>query len=138
MLPIDRWDDDYLLEIKGLRETGDIERKAAAMLEGMGADRNKKRAAAEEIAKQVCAFANAEGGLLLFGVTNAGDLDNGVEETFNGKPIGDWVDDVVAGNLLPAGLTVRSRVIARAGHQRRGARGFGHFHSIKRSTTTLG
>jgi hypothetical protein len=106
--PLSEWDDAYLDEVDATEESGELEKKGSAGL---------KRAT---IAKQVCAFANAGGGFVVFGLKDrkaGGGLDKGVNEVGN--------TTIKALELIPklhepAILGCEALFIRRNGHHQRG------------------
>ena len=54
-----------------------------------------KRVLQGEIAKQVCAFANAGGGFLVFGVAASGGRDGGVSEHVGSQPVKEWAEQII-------------------------------------------
>ena len=111
MRPVENWDPDYLLEIAASTETARLEKKASAKF-----DLSKKADLKEEIAKQVCAFANSGGGFLIFGIDKNGNLDGGVETKVGKLPVKEWVEAEIPTLVLPATHGCEARLIVRPQH----------------------
>ena len=81
MLPIEYWDEIYVLdEIANAAECENFERHvAAALTDG------------ETLAKDICAFANAGGGILAYGLNDAGGLDAGISDSIGNQSVASWV-----------------------------------------------
>src|SRR5690348_13150660 len=96
--PLDEWDLEQVKEIAdpAFGESGELEKKASAKF-----DLTTKPAKAEtksEIAKQICAFANAGGGFIVFGVNDiagGGGVDGGIEDKVGSQPVREWVEALV-------------------------------------------
>ena len=73
-LPLADW--TSVKEVAGRTEGFDLEKKASAKFD----PENQKGATQLELAKQVCAFANASNGVLMYGIANDGTLDAGILE----------------------------------------------------------
>jgi hypothetical protein len=85
MRPIDEWDQAYVLsEVQNAQESEKFERKASVAL----SDR-------ESLAKEICAFANAGEGTLVFGLMDGGGLDAGVDEHVGREPVQSWAEKVI-------------------------------------------
>jgi predicted HTH transcriptional regulator len=115
MRPIEEWDSDYLLEVAPLLENEGYERKASALF--MLDSRGKPTSATEtEIAKQVCAFANAGDGFLVFGINNDGKLDDGIPAQIGRTPVKEWVEARIPKLTTPSIPDCKVAFIKRAGH----------------------
>src|SRR4051794_16442299 len=116
MRELDEWDADYLLEIANpsCPETARLERKASLLFSTKG------RATRDEIAKQVSAFGNADGGFLVFGIADTGGLDDGVEPLVGRQTVKDWVEAIVPKLVQPPLVGCEARLISRPGHHRDG------------------
>lgn len=65
-----------------------------------------------EIARQVSAFSNARSGFLVFGVTNSPRaIDGGVPSTIGSTPVKQWVEQTIAGLLVPQVVHCAARFI---------------------------
>lgn len=107
MRPIDEWDEGYVLaeieDIKKAPETEVFERKASAA----PFDR-------EKMAKEICAFANAGDGMIVYGALDAkdgGGIDAGVEAMNGRQPIQSWVEQQIPGFHHPPIETCKVRFI---------------------------
>jgi hypothetical protein len=87
---LEEWDEQYVQEIAKPGEYDWLEKKASATL-----DDPRSNVAKQEIAKQVCAFANAGDGFLVFGIDNAGALDAGVLRKVSEQPIEEWIEALI-------------------------------------------
>jgi predicted HTH transcriptional regulator len=74
--PLADWTEDYVREVAARPEGFDLEKKASDKFD----PENNKGKTQDELAKQVCAFANASSGVLIYGVADNGTLDQGVPE----------------------------------------------------------
>ena len=87
-----------------VEESRELERKASEKftVNTDGRVTDDTRAA---IAKQVCAFSNADGGLLIFGIRDAkdgGGIDGGVPSTIGREPVKDWAEKIIPKLLHPS------------------------------------
>jgi len=99
-----------------------LEKKASAKLDT--SDKAKKREALSELAKHVCAFSNAGGGFVLYGVNDAkagGGLDGGVERNVGKQPVEDWITSIIPELVRPAVTECRARFIPFTSTTDRGA-----------------
>jgi hypothetical protein len=84
MRPIDEWDEPYVLsDVIEADESESFERKASDALED---DRS--------IAKEICAFANAGDGIIVYGLKDkkrGGGLDGGLSENRGREPVASWL-----------------------------------------------
>src|SRR5687767_15090554 len=95
--PIEQWDLDTVREVAApaFDESLELEKKASAKF-----DVSTKAAANEtkaELAKQICAFANAGGGFIVYGAKDAksgGGLDGGIDDLVGNQPVKDWVESL--------------------------------------------
>jgi hypothetical protein len=60
-----------------------------------------KTATKDELAKQVCAFANSGGGFLVYGLAKGGGFDAGVSELVNDQPAKAWVEQIIPQLVFP-------------------------------------
>jgi Putative DNA-binding domain len=106
---LDDWDSAYLEEIDGMDEGGDLDKKQAAGF------------TAEEIAKQVCGFANAGGGFVVFGMKDAKHgrgFDAGVPAMMGKggrEPVKSWVEGIIPKQHEPPIVGCQARLIQRPG-----------------------
>ncbi len=94
--------------VDGVQEDDELEFKRCSELRPL--DRKPKSKIIEEISKDVSAFANANGGTIIYGVCERDDgsrraagLDS--ESAFKvsgGDPTPQWISDVIGGNVDPA------------------------------------
>src|SRR5579872_2737346 len=111
MLPIEDWDETYVTNVVAREtESQTFEKKASTKFSQAPSDR-------DELAKQICAFANAGLGVLVYGINDGGGgLDPGVPSTVGRQSIADWV----AGHLprwhQPLIQGVKTRHIHFVGH----------------------
>jgi hypothetical protein len=85
MKPIDEWDQAYVLsDVQNAHESESFERKASVALSSR-----------EALAKEICAFANAGEGTLVFGLVDDGGLDAGVEDHVGREPVQSCVEKVI-------------------------------------------
>lgn len=81
------------LHTNGVVESSTLEYKASPAV-----DKNNK----EEIAKDISAMANAEGGQIIYGMTEANNLPTGLDSGVNPKPYdGLWFEQVIQQNVTP-------------------------------------
>jgi Schlafen, AlbA_2 len=110
--PLEEWDAAYLATIATPDESADLEKKASAKFDPAGA----KSATREELAKQVCAFANSGGGFLVYGIEESGAIDAGVTAVIGAQPIKAWVEAEIPRLLQPQVLTCQAKLIQVTGH----------------------
>jgi Putative DNA-binding domain len=104
--PLNEWDDAYLSEIDASDEKALLEKKQSA---GFNPD---------IIAKQVCAFANAGGGFIVFGMKDkkdGGGLDSGIPGSKGREPIKAWVEKQIPDLHEPPIVGCEARLIERLG-----------------------
>ncbi len=122
--PLAGWDEAYIWEIAAKTEGFDLEKKASAKFD----PENDKSGTQAELAKQVCAFANASSGVLIYGVANDGTLDSGVPEdgaTGGGRSrqaAKAWIEQAIPNLIHPPPAEFEVRHIHIPGHH---AAGFG-------------
>lgn len=105
---LDEWDETYLKSLATAPESVTLEKKAADKFD----PDSKKGETREELAKQVCAFANAQGGYLVYGIDNDGNFDDGVEATINREPVKAWVEALIPKLLQPPVHGCQARFIS--------------------------
>ena len=89
MQPLSDWDEDYILnEVATIKESSSLEKKASDKL-------SKKSADKQDIAKEICAFANAGEGFLVFGMPDDGGIDGGVPEKIGNQSCDSWITAMV-------------------------------------------
>jgi hypothetical protein len=89
MQPLSDWDEDYILnEVATIKESSSLEKKASDKL-------SKKSADKQDIAKEICAFANAGEGFLVFGMPDDGEIDGGVPEKIGNQSCDSWITAMV-------------------------------------------
>lgn len=116
MLPtIAEWTTETIKDIatSAFDESIEVEKKASLKFDLK--DGAAKRGTLDEIAKQVCAFANASGGFLVFGVNDAsvgGGIDSGVRATAEGESTGQWIENQIPRLVYPQLLHCRTKFIA--------------------------
>jgi hypothetical protein len=93
--PVGEWVEDDVLSLPQ-GENDSFERKGAHMLDLTLSNTNEGRVL-DELAKQLSAFANTGGGQIIFGITDAGAVDNGgVARSVKGnQSTKDWLEDVI-------------------------------------------
>jgi hypothetical protein len=106
------WDEKYIREIAAPGESADLEKKSAALLDPVG----DKKATKEELAKQVCAFANSGPGFLVYGAVDTGGLDAGVLDLVDRQPIKAWVEAIIPTLLYPPINNCEAKFIQVPGH----------------------
>jgi hypothetical protein len=106
-------DDVLALALSDVDEGQTVEKKASAAMDtstGLA-----KRKSIDELSKQVCAFANAGGGFIVYGVNDpkkaAGGIDGGVPPKVVDQDVKDWVETIIATTLFPQALGPRVRFI---------------------------
>jgi hypothetical protein len=103
------WDSDYLDEIDAMEEGFDLDKKQAAGL------------TADEIAKQACAFGNAGGGFVVFGMKDAKHgrgFDAGVSAMMGRggrEPVKSWVEALIPTQHEPPIVGCEAQLIQRPG-----------------------
>jgi hypothetical protein len=108
--PLPDWDAAYLDEIDRLDEGADLDKKQA---EGLKQD---------EIAKQACAFANAGGGYVVFGIKDAKHgrgFDDGVPAHVGRggrEPVKAWIEALIPKLHEPPIVGCEARFIRRPAH----------------------
>jgi hypothetical protein len=93
MRPAAEWDEDYVLSLPA--ENDRFERKGIRSLDlTAGADEGKVR---DELAKQLSAFANSGGGIVIYGLTDTGTVDSGgINRILRGRQsTKDWLENVI-------------------------------------------
>jgi hypothetical protein len=116
--PLADWGEEYVREVATKSEGFDLEKKANVKFN----PENDKRGTEAELAKQVCAFANASNGVLIYGVADNGTLDPGVPEY--GSASGGhsrqsakaWVDQAIPRLVTPPPAEFQTRHIHLPGH----------------------
>ncbi len=116
--PLDDWTEDYVREIAARPEGFDLEKKRAIKFD----PQNNKSKTQDELAKQICAFANASSGALIYGIADDGTLDQGVPE--DGTVVGGrsrqtakaWVEQNIPALVIPTLAEFRVRHIHISGH----------------------
>lgn len=93
--PPGEWTEDDVLALPA-GENDSFERKAAASLD-LTLPRANQDEVLNELAKQLSAFANAGGGQIIYGVTDAGAVDNGgIPHSIKGRrSTKEWLEDVI-------------------------------------------
>ena len=85
VLPIEEWDEQYVVqEIANMRESDAFERKGSASMN----DRVM-------MAKEICAFANAGDGILVYGLNDGGGFDTGVPDHIGKQSLQSWADAII-------------------------------------------
>lgn len=121
-MDLHEWDIQQLQQVAGVSEdeTLNVERKASDKFSfttrGRVTDDTRN-----EIAKQVCAFSNAEGGFLVFGLSNDGMLDQGVPSRVGGQTIKEWVEQTIPNLVKPQVTTCQAKFIDYPNEPDRGA-----------------
>lgn len=98
MRTLDQWDWEYVDEIVTLNESVEIEKKAGQAFK-VNASGKVSSETLDEIAKQVCAFSNAAGGFLVFGIDKSGRVDGGVPRLIGRTTTKDWVEAIIPKQL---------------------------------------
>jgi Schlafen, AlbA_2 len=111
MQPLREWDETVIQTIALPGESDEVEKKSALALDHM--PKSELRA---EIAKQVCAFANAGNGFLVFGINDAGGLDSGVPALRGHTPIVDWIEGMIPSLVYPPVTNCTARYIRCRAH----------------------
>jgi hypothetical protein len=116
--PLADWTEESVRELAARPEGFDLEKKASDKFEP---ESNKGKTQAE-LAKQVCAFANASSGALIYGVADDGTLDRGVPEdgTVGGgrsrQTAKAWVEQAIPTLVIPPPDAFQARHIHIPGH----------------------
>jgi hypothetical protein len=115
--PLDEWDEAYLKSIAGLPESGEMERKGNELFDPA----KDKRSLREELAKQVCAFSNAGGGFLVYGIDKKGVFDNGVDDKYGREDMKSWAEaEIPRLSITPTVTTCHAKFIRVDGHHASG------------------
>jgi hypothetical protein len=72
-----------------------------------------KAAGRDEIAKQICAFSNAGGGFLVFGISKEKQIDGGVPMVVGRQSTKDWIEGIIP-TLHCGGVLQRALALAGA------------------------
>jgi hypothetical protein len=112
--PLSEWDFNYIETIATPHESGDLEKKGAALMDLQG---NRSQSIAE-LAKQVSAFANGGGGFVVYGIDRSGGLDAGVLPTEGRQPIKAWCEQLIPGLVRPSIHGCQAAFFSKAGHHR--------------------
>jgi hypothetical protein len=90
-----KWTEDDVLSLP-LGQNDTFERKGARLLD-LTIPTVDENHVLSELAKQLCAFANTGGGRIIYGMKNAGDVDNGgVARSVKGnRSTKEWLEDVI-------------------------------------------
>jgi hypothetical protein len=107
--PLDEWDEAFLIEVAATDESLYLEKKASASLDQPKPDW-------DELAKQVCAIANASGGYLVYGIDKHGNFDAGVPKQRGTTDMADVVSHQVANLLQPHLQGYRPRPVTLSRH----------------------
>ncbi len=93
--PTVEWTEDDVLSLP-LGENDAFERKGAALLD-LTLPQAREESVRDELAKQLSAFANTGGGQVIYGLTNAGAVDNGgVARSVRGRQsTKEWLENVI-------------------------------------------
>ena len=93
-VPVSEWTESDVLTLPA--ESDSLERKGSALLD-LTLRNADREAILNELAKQLSAFANSGGGELVYGLTDAGRVDNGgVERIVKGRQsTREWLEDVI-------------------------------------------
>jgi hypothetical protein len=110
--PIEEWDSTYLQSLAAPGETALLEKKASAKMDPVG----DKSGTKDELAKQVCAFANAADGFLIYGIDSTGKLDAGLPVMVNRETLKSWVEGIIPKLTIPAVNNCQARFIHVVGH----------------------
>jgi len=92
--PASEWDEDYVLSLP--LEDDTLERKGSALLD-LTLPKVNEDAVRDELAKQLSAFANTGGGVIIYGVTDAGKVDQGgISRSVKGRQATkEWLEDLI-------------------------------------------
>jgi len=82
-----------------LGETRYIERKSIKLFRDAKQNKNHIKAL---LAKEVSAFANYDGGLILVGVSDDGKIEEGIENKFGKGSFKEWIEDIVFMTTSPS------------------------------------
>jgi hypothetical protein len=110
--PLDEWDPAYLQGIAAPGEYANLEKKRSDAFDPAA----RKAATREELAKQVCAFANSGDGFLVYGIADTGGLDAGVPAAIGAQPVKAWVEADIPKLLQPPVHECQARLIQVQGH----------------------
>ena len=93
--PVSEWKEDDVLSLP-IGENDTFERKGARLLDLTIVNVNEGDVL-DQLGKQLSAFANTGGGQIIYGLTNAGLVDNrGIARTIKGKQsTKEWLEDVI-------------------------------------------
>jgi hypothetical protein len=93
--PVSEWTEDDVLSLPP-GENDTFERKGSELLD-LTLARVREDAVRDELAKQLSAFANMGGGQIIYGLTNAGTVDNGgIARSVKGRQsTKEWLEDVI-------------------------------------------
>jgi hypothetical protein len=114
--PIDEWTEETVRLIATPAETLEVEKKAKDKFDfSTGKAKSETQ---EELLKQVCAFANASRGFLVYGIDKAGNLDTGIEEVIPStrELAKSWVEGLVPKGTYPPIQGCQARHIPVPGH----------------------
>lgn len=89
---LDEWDEEFLLEVAAADESLDLEKKASPALDPPDW---------AKLYKHVCAFANAAGGYLVYGIDKKKQFDGGVPMLHNRTDMADVVSQHITQGLQP-------------------------------------
>jgi hypothetical protein len=95
--PLREWDEAHLRSLASIPESLTLEKKASAKFDPAG-DRTGTK---EELAKQVCAFANAGDGFLVYGIEKTGTFDTGVTDRVGTQTAKEWCEAVIRDAVRP-------------------------------------
>lgn len=112
--PLEDWElgDVEAVAAGDFPEGVELEKKAADKLDASGGKLSADHR--DELAKQACAFANAGGGFIVYGVRDAsagGGLDNGILPTVGRQPVKEWAEGFLSTALTPGLLECLARFI---------------------------
>jgi predicted HTH transcriptional regulator len=93
---LDNLEELQSLHANRVQESASLEYKASAAV-------NNAEAKKSEIAKDISAMANAEGGQFVYGMSEANHMPNGLDEGFSPNPFnGLWFEQVIQQNIRPS------------------------------------
>src|SRR5438105_4085772 len=102
MESLSNWDEDYIRNVVlPYVEAGNLEKKAAGKFTFTSSGK-VDAATTEELAKQVCGFANSGAGYIVYGITDDNRLDVGVSTTVGRQPTKDWVEAQIPNLVYPS------------------------------------
>jgi hypothetical protein len=95
MAALDNWDLSEVQRVSDplVQESTSLEKKRS------------EKFTSEEVSRQLCAFANGDGGHIVFGVKDSkdgGGLDSGLPNTVRRQPVTDWVRRIAIDKCRPA------------------------------------